>query len=253
LIPRADADADLDGVSDDGDGLSNLSDAEGLVPFNNLFLADTEIIDAWGNAIRYQAGVNAAATGVWSGNAEDPALSLHSFGPDGLDDAGLNDDITITYSAIELVGILAQAGLNLDWLLFFRAIGVLTFVLIAGCAEPSSEYHNLGMRAYTAGNFDEAATYLRKSADLGDHDSQAILGSMYILGQGVPQDREQAAMWLYPAAESGHPEAQMFMGVLHFTGPQTEDEIRQARYWLQLAADKGEDKAADLLARLPPE
>lgn len=111
-IPRADADADLDGISDDGDGLSNASDNEGLVPFNNLSLTNTEVVDAWGNAIRYQAGISAAATGVWSGNSEDPAISVRSFGPDGASGGG--DDIIMTYSAAELVGILARSGLQLD-------------------------------------------------------------------------------------------------------------------------------------------
>ena len=86
-----------------------------------------------------------------------------------------------------------------------------------------------------------------------EYDSQAILGSMYILGQGVPQDREQAAIWLLPAAESGHSFAEMYLGILHYTGQGAERDTEQARYWLQIAADKGEEKAADLLAKLPPE
>lgn len=125
--------------------------------------------------------------------------------------------------------------------------------MVVGCSDSSINDHNLGMEAYTAGNYDKAAEHLLKSAELGDHDSQAILGSMYILGQGVPQDREKAAMWLYPAAESGHPEAEMFMGVLHFTGERNEHNVAQARYWLQLATDKGVDRAAELLAQLPAE
>ncbi len=109
------------------------------------------------------------------------------------------------------------------------------------------------MEAYTAGNYKEAAELLGQSAEMGDHDSQAILGSMYILGQGVPQDREKAAMLLLPAAESGHPYAEVYIGVLYFTGDGTATDIEQARYWLEKAAAKGDNEATDLLSRLPPE
>ena len=126
-------------------------------------------------------------------------------------------------------------------------------VFLSGCSESSSKYHNLGVDAYSEGNFEKAAEYLAKSAELGDQDSQALLGSMYILGHGVPEDRERARMLLYPAAESGHAHAEMFMGVLYFTGEGTEHDIKEARYWLQLAANKGIDRAAQLLTELPPE
>lgn len=76
---------------------------------------------------------------------------------------------------------------------------------------------------------------------------------MYILGQGVPQDREQAARLLLPAAESGHKYAEVYMGVLYFTGDGTPTDIEQARYWLEKAAAKGDSEATDLLSRLPPE
>ncbi len=134
-----------------------------------------------------------------------------------------------------------------------RYLIIFVGLILIACTDSASELHADGMNAYISGDYETAADLLRKSANLGDHDSQAILGSMYILGQGVSQDREKAAMLLLPAAESGHPYAEVYMGVLYFTGDGTATDIEQARYWLEKAAAKGDNEATDLLSRLPPE
>jgi uncharacterized protein len=49
----------------------------------------------------------------------------------------------------------------------------------------------------------QAARGYREAADLGNADAQALLGLMYELGQGVPQDYVKAHMWLDLAASHG--------------------------------------------------
>ena len=49
---------------------------------------------------------------------------------------------------------------------------------------------------------------VQKAAEKGNIDSQEMLGSMYLLGKGVPQDDKQAVAWSRKAAEQGHVLAQ---------------------------------------------
>ena len=50
-------------------------------------------------------------------------------------------------------------------------------------------------------------------AKAGQAEAQYILGVLYYLGQGVPQDFVQAANWYRKAAEQGGVEAQFYLGV----------------------------------------
>jgi TPR repeat protein len=43
----------------------------------------------------------------------------------------------------------------------------------------------------------------RKEADEGSTEAMVNLGKAYVLGRGVPVDREKAAMWFRRAGDSG--------------------------------------------------
>lgn len=94
-----------------GDGLGD-SDIEGQVPFDELELSNVEVIDSWGTAIRYDPGDRATTEGLWSGNLESDGFVLRSLGPDGANGGG--DDITVSYSRTQLMGILAASGIKFD-------------------------------------------------------------------------------------------------------------------------------------------
>ena len=54
----------------------------------------------------------------------------------------------------------------------------------------------------------EAVKWYRKAAEQGHGMAQGALGSMYALGQGVPQDNVQAYAWLNISVAQGEEEAQ---------------------------------------------
>ncbi len=56
-------------------------------------------------------------------------------------------------------------------------------------------------------NAGEAARWYRLAAAQGHVNAQAVLGRMYLRGEGVPQDRDEARRWLQQAAEQGHGDA----------------------------------------------
>ncbi|MGH2478045.1 MAG: tetratricopeptide repeat protein [Stellaceae bacterium] len=51
-------------------------------------------------------------------------------------------------------------------------------------------------------DYNEAVRWFRLAAEQGDGDGQSLLGSMYEMGQGVPQDYVRAYMWDNLAASS---------------------------------------------------
>jgi TPR repeat protein len=71
----------------------------------------------------------------------------------------------------------------------------------------------------------------------GDADAQYNLGRLYLYGQGAPKDPMQAARWLRLAATKGQHNAQALLGTMLFKG---EDVSRQAGlglFWLTIAKD----------------
>jgi hypothetical protein len=85
---------------------------------------------------------------------------------------------------------------------------------------------------------DDAARWYRKAADQNYPYAQEALGGLYLLGQGVPQDKVSAYMWMTlasgaPGAESSRDElAAKIKGLAAKMTPQEITEAqRQAREW----------------------
>lgn len=60
-----------------------------------------------------------------------------------------------------------------------------------------------GSQAYGKGDYKTAAKYLQKAADQGHRDAKVILGSMYMIGQGVKQNIPKGATMLQDACNLG--------------------------------------------------
>ncbi len=61
-----------------------------------------------------------------------------------------------------------------------------------------------------------ALNYRGRSHEQGLARAQFLLGLMYHLGQGVPDDQKQAIGWFLKAAEQGYGEAQDALGTMYF-------------------------------------
>jgi TPR repeat protein len=77
---------------------------------------------------------------------------------------------------------------------------LLSHVAMAGPVEDLA----VGAEAYARGDFAEAATWFRKSADQGNATAQDSLGVMHVNGEGVPQDYVRAYAW-FNIAETNVP------------------------------------------------
>ncbi len=72
----------------------------------------------------------------------------------------------------------------------------------------------------------QAAAWYRKAADQGDPDSQATLGVLYSMGQGVPQSDVEAYFWLDLAASFKGPNQEKYTANRQMIGQHiTADEL----------------------------
>ena len=84
---------------------------------------------------------------------------------------------------------------------------------------------------------------LRASAEAGDTDTQVLLGTMYYIGDGVPQDFAEAVAWFRKAAAQSHTEAQYFLGMIHANGDGVPQDDAEASVWFRKAAEQGDADA----------
>ena len=103
-------------------------------------------------------------------------------------------------------------------------------------------YYLLWMAYDFARRGKDGLPYLRKGAESGSPDCQAVLGRLYATGTLVPQDRATAEKWLRPAAEFGDPEYQRVLAEFYkeTATPRSAPEVIK---WFQLASDGGDMKA----------
>jgi TPR repeat protein len=81
-----------------------------------------------------------------------------------------------------------------------------------------------------------AASWSRKSAELGYEHAQYMLGYLNYFGKGVEKNRKEAAYWYKESAEQGHREAQFRLGHLYYTGLGVIKDYKKALKWFRLAA-----------------
>ena len=143
---------------------------------------------------------------------------------------------------------------------YVRRNGPFTLIMIAGGEIPKLPYGTLprlllawvcteavrtGRRELVLGQAqDKPSTAqeladLRASAEAGDTDTQVLLGTMYYIGDGVPQDFAEAVAWFRKAAEQGDAEALHNIGVSYSKGRGVPQDDIEAVAWYRRAAEQG--------------
>ena len=93
-----------------------------------------------------------------------------------------------------------------------------------------------GLAAYNSGDFETAVGIWAPLAEQGVGSAQSILGFMYSIGEGVPQDYAAAANWCGKAAERGEAIAQFNLGGMYEDGQGVPQDFVQAHKWFNLSA-----------------
>lgn len=88
-------------------------------------------------------------------------------------------------------------------------------------------------------DYQEAVSWLIKSANQGYAPAQCNLGYHYGQGLGVKQDFEQEVFWYNKAAKQGEKTAQYNLGVCYSNGEGVTQSHSKAFFWYKQAADQG--------------
>ncbi|NVD98764.1 sel1 repeat family protein [Massilia sp. BJB1822] len=110
---------------------------------------------------------------------------------------------------------------------------------LAGFAE--------GATAYNSKNYTVALREIEPLAKAGNTDAEHLLGLMYYMGRGVPQDYKQALSWHRRAAQKGKADAQYVVGAMYYTGNAVIQDHKQAVVWFRKAAEQGHADAQQVL------
>ena len=92
-------------------------------------------------------------------------------------------------------------------------------------------------------NFKEALKWFRLAAEQGDEVAQNNLGLSYAQGAGVATDDKEAVKWFRKAAEQGYAEAQFNLGAMYYNGHGVLKNEVTATTWLTIAAVNGHQDA----------
>ena len=98
---------------------------------------------------------------------------------------------------------------------------------------------DLGLKAFRAGDLDQALKEWVPLAEAGDADAQHALGQMCEYGRGVASDDQLAATWYRSAAYQGQSDAQYRLGVLHEHGWGVSRDATMAAELYERAAQNG--------------
>ena len=99
-----------------------------------------------------------------------------------------------------------------------------------------------------AKEYDKALPLMIEAAELGNVQAMSILGSMYLLGQGVKEDGALAVMWLQKAIDGGYESAISVLGMAYATGKAGVGiDIPKAREMLNYAAEQGDEQSSRML------
>lgn len=104
---------------------------------------------------------------------------------------------------------------------------------------------------YRVKDFKQALPLMIEACDLGNAQAMSMLGSMYLMGEGVQEDGQKAVSWLQRSIEGGFESAISVLGMAYATGKAgVKIDIPKAREMLTYAAKKGDGQSARMLAMM---
>ncbi len=110
----------------------------------------------------------------------------------------------------------------------------LCFLALSGQAK--SDSLSDAESVYGTGDYVNAAKLYRLAAEQGNAYAQAVLGSLYENGKGVPQEYEEAIRWYRLAAEQGNFGAQLLLGIMYLDGHGVQKNIVLSHMWINISA-----------------
>src|SRR5262245_27185564 len=117
-------------------------------------------------------------------------------------------------------------------------------LFIAAClslavSSPSQAGWDEGLAAFESHAYGVAFQEWYPLAEAGDARAQAMVGYLYFVGHGAPQDYGKAKIWLSEAANQGSDFAQYMVGYMYESGKGVLQDYVEAVKWYRRAAEQG--------------
>ena len=113
------------------------------------------------------------------------------------------------------------------------------------------QLYDVALAHYSSKKYRNAFPLMRESAQLGDKNAMAILGSMYLLGQGTYENGEESIKWLHKAVDAGQTDAIGVLGMAYATGvAKVKKDKKLALEFLNKAAELGDQKSVKMLSMM---
>jgi len=107
------------------------------------------------------------------------------------------------------------------------------------------------MAFYRVKDHKQALPLMIEASELGNAQAMSILGSMYLMGQGVKEDGRQAVVWLQRSIDAGFEDAISVLGMAYATGKAgVKIDIPKAREMLSRCAENGDQQSARMLSMM---
>ncbi|CDG83972.1 tetratricopeptide repeat protein [Janthinobacterium agaricidamnosum] len=124
---------------------------------------------------------------------------------------------------------------------------ILAIIFACGLQQAAQAGFAEGATAYNNKNYAVAYREILPLAKAGNADAEHLMGLMYYMGRGVPQDYKQAMNWHRKAAVQGKADAQYVVGAMYYTGNAVIQDHKQAVVWFRKAAEQGHAEAQQVL------
>ena len=123
-----------------------------------------------------------------------------------------------------------------------RFLASLTLI-VASCFASAPTWADDLSDAFAAGDYQQVLKIAMPRAEAGDARAQAMIGSLYSYGRGVPQSYPKAEEWFRKAAEHGDAIGEYALGMFYRVGATGNRDDKAAFVWLKKAADQGNPEA----------
>jgi hypothetical protein len=115
-------------------------------------------------------------------------------------------------------------------------------------SKEAGELFDIAMEEFKGKRYRNAFPKMRESAQRGNINAMAILGSMYLLGHGTYENGQEALKWLHKAVDAGHGDSVGVLGMAYATGKaKIPRNIELAKELLSKSAHFGDSQSAKML------
>ena len=123
---------------------------------------------------------------------------------------------------------------------FIGAIAALLVSLSPSNAEPSEDGSEAlsAITAHTRGDFKSAMEAGLPLARRGNREAQWLVGSMYLMGEAVPENDEEAVHWFRECSGYNF-DCQVSLGLCYMAGTSVPRDYATASWWFRKAAEQG--------------